>query len=305
MSPQIVGIGLCTLDHLYLLEDLSALPEGAVLEHSVQGGGPAATAMAAAATLGAACGFIGAVGDDPAGKEILAIFREASVDTSRTLVREHFSSCRVLVLVDARSGDRHFLLFRGDYPRLSVGDIDWGYVRQACVVHFDTFVEGIEPIIENASSGGALISVDAPAESGLLEQWVPVVDVFVGGADRPEWRSDPNRTLEAARQIAARGPSTVILTLGSEGCAGVADGEEFYLPAFSVPVIDTTGTGDVFHGAYLYGITKGWSWRQAALFASAAAAMSARRLGGRAGLPSAAQVAAFLSERGHDGPWHA
>jgi len=68
-------------------------------------------------------------------------------------------------------------------------------------------------------------------------------------------------------------------------------------------VVDTCGTGDVFHGSYAWALNRGWAARECAVFASATASLSATRLGGRAGLPTAGQVSAFLAERGQHGPW--
>jgi sugar/nucleoside kinase (ribokinase family) len=64
-----------------------------------------------------------------------------------------------------------------------------------------------------------------------------------------------------------------------------------------VDVVDTTGAGDVFHGAYLHGYLQGWPASQKLAFASATAALKCRRLGGRAGIPSSEEVLAFLAQR--------
>jgi sulfofructose kinase len=89
-----------------------------------------------------------------------------------------------------------------------------------------------------------------------------------------------------------------VQTEGAEGCYTVTEKDYFHTPAFSVEVMDTTGAGDTFHGAYLVGLDLGWPLRETALFASAAAAMKCRRLGGRAGIPDRESVLAFLQDRG-------
>ena len=303
MSTDIIGIGLSTLDHLYLLDDVSTFPAGTLLEFSIQGGGPASTAMAAAARLGASCGMIAAVGDDERGKEILTSLRSCGVDTSHSIIHPGASSCAVLVIVDARTGDRHFFVLQRNFPSIGVDEIDWAYVASARIVHFDTQVIGVEAVLNKARTLGVTISMDAGVQAGLEAAWVPLVDVFIGGADDPAWRERPEDALDAARRIAARGPQSVILTLGAAGCVGLSREGGFHLPAFQVEVVDTTGTGDVFHGAFLYATNRGWPPEASARFASAAAALGATRLGGRAGLATAREVAAFLSSRGQTGPW--
>jgi sulfofructose kinase len=97
------------------------------------------------------------------------------------------------------------------------------------------------------------------------------------------------------------GPSYAGVTLGAQGAAGL-DGEEFFEVApFKVdPVVDTTGAGDVFHGALDVAILKGWDFKTCMTFASAVAAMKCRKLGGRAGIPTFAEATAFLQERGFE-----
>jgi len=303
VRPDVVGLGISTIDHLYLFKDLSALPGGVVLDYSFEGGGVAATAMAAAATLGASCGIITPVGDDARGKEIIARFRACGVDTSQHALRRGFVSCMVLVMVDARTGDRHFLGLKGEFPKLKPSEINWDYVAGARIVHCDPFVEQLGAVLEKARSLDLTTTMDADLQSGLEADWVPLVNVFIGSGDDPAWRQQPERALAAARRIAERGPQTAILTLGAAGCVGVSPDGSFSIPAYKVDVVDTTGTGDVFHGAYIYALTLGWQAEAGARFASAAAAISATKLGGRAALASADEVAAFLDSHGDHGPW--
>jgi len=61
-----------------------------------------------------------------------------------------------------------------------------------------------------------------------------------------------------------------------------------------VKVVDTTGAGDVFHGAFIYGLLKKWSLKRIARFANACAAMKCRKLGGRAGIPALREVESFM-----------
>jgi len=300
---DIVGIGLACLDHLYLLEDIGALPWGRVLDCAVQGGGPAATAMAAASVLGARCGMVAAVGDDERGQQILAGLRECGVDTSAAAIKKNRASPLVLVLVDSQSGERYFCGLKGPAARVGPHDVNWDYVARARILHTDAFVEGTGGIVRRARQMGLTVSVDGSVEAALEADWVQYVDVFIAGADAPEWRAKPQEALGTACAIAARGPGTVILTLGEAGCVGLSEAGSFVLEGFTVDVVDTTGTGDVFHGAYVFGLGHGWETREAAMFASATAALSARRLGGRAGLPRLKEVQKYLSAHGQTGPW--
>ena len=85
-----------------------------------------------------------------------------------------------------------------------------------------------------------------------------------------------------------------MVTLGDQGCVWLEAGRVRRLPAFRVEVVDTTGCGDVFHGAFTYGLACGWDVERNARFASAVAALKCRALGGRTGIPRHDEVVAFL-----------
>jgi sugar/nucleoside kinase (ribokinase family) len=91
-----------------------------------------------------------------------------------------------------------------------------------------------------------------------------------------------------------KGPEIVITTLGEKGLAGIDSEGYFELPAFKVAVQDTTGAGDVFHGAYLAMLCRGMDSRQAALYAAGTSAVKCTRVGGRAALPDFNTLDAFV-----------
>ena len=93
------------------------------------------------------------------------------------------------------------------------------------------------------------------------------------------------------------GPRIVVQTLGDQGAWTSTHDDEFATPAFGVDVVDTTGCGDVFHGAFALCRARGMPLPDAVRFASAAAALKTRRMGGRAGIPTRAEVEALLAER--------
>jgi len=89
-----------------------------------------------------------------------------------------------------------------------------------------------------------------------------------------------------------------MITLGEDGCIWLEDGAVRRCPAFAVEVVDTTGCGDVFHGAFTFGMARGWDVAANVRFASAAAALKCRALGGRTGIPAYGDVVAFLGACG-------
>ena len=82
--------------------------------------------------------------------------------------------------------------------------------------------------------------------------------------------------------------------MGENGSFTLSDEGSFFQKAFKVKVVDTTGCGDVFHGAFIYGLLQNWDLKRAVKFASATAALKCRALGGRAGIPNRKEVEDFL-----------
>ena len=102
---------------------------------------------------------------------------------------------------------------------------------------------------------------------------------------------------EMLHALRVREDQTVIITRGKNGVVGLTGNDLFELPAYLVNVVDSTGCGDVFHGAYALALSQGQSVQDASQYASAASALSATQLGGRSGIPTAEQLAVFMSSR--------
>ena len=107
---------------------------------------------------------------------------------------------------------------------------------------------------------------------------------------------------EILEELTRLGPPCVGVTSGERGSALRYHGEIIHVPAFPVKVVDTTGAGDVFHGAFLYGVLRGWEARHILLFANAVSALKCTRLGGRTGIPRVKEVLDFLHARGQGIP---
>jgi ribokinase len=288
---------MATIDHLHRLADVGDLPEGKVLEYAIQGGGPAATAMAAASNLGADCGLVGCVGDDERGDLVISGLQEDGVDTAGVVIKAGRTTPMVLVLVDGKTGQRHFLALRAEPPRVEPEDVDWDYVAGAEAVVVDGWVREPGTMLARAVELGATTITDTEFRPDQTPGWLPEVDVHIAGADRPAFRNEPERAVRAAERLTGEGPTVVVITLGEAGCACGWEGGAAHIPGFEVDVVDTCGTGDVFRGGYAYAHVQGWSPRECATFASATSAISATALGGRAALPRAEEVAEFLLER--------
>jgi len=266
---------------------------------SVQGGGPVATALVAAARLGAPAGYIGTVGGDDWGRFILADFERNRVDVSLARVDAAGSSMMSIILVDAATGARSILYDPGRIAEVVLGEGEAAAVRSARILHLDGWhITAAIAAARVAREAGVLVSFDGGAGEAWREvgALLPLVDVLVVArqfAERVTGEADP---AAAGPLLLRTGAREVVITDGANGCWYWDSDGSLRQPAFAVAVVDTTGAGDVFHGAYIYALLHGWEPAQRLRFASATAALKCTQPGGRLGIPTTQQVLDFLKE---------
>jgi sulfofructose kinase len=303
---QIVGLGMACLDVLVRLKEMPTWERGTRLSAlRFDGGGPVGTACVAAAKLGARVGFIGTAGNDESAELKLRSFREAGVDLSRLVVRDAPENQVILVCVDEATGERVFsgLGTFGASP-MRVEDLDREYVTQADYLHLDgSHLEAALQAARWMREAGKPVMLDAGKTDAhsvpeRYRQLIAEVDILVAGSGLVPALTGERDLWKAGRAALACGPRIVVQTEGADGSYTATADDEFHTPIFPVEVVDTTGAGDVFHGAYLVGLLKGWDLRRVATFATAVSAIECTRLGGRVGIPRYDEAITFLRQRG-------
>lgn len=308
---DIVGVGLSTLDVLLRLKDMPTWEHpGRASAFALEGGGPVGTACVAAARLGARVGYVGTAGSDLLAELKLRSFREDGVDLSRLVRRDGPEGHVIIVYVHEETGERVFsgVGTWGKMGRLSPAELDRDYITSARYLHLDGIDCGAaQQAAKWMHEAGKQVCLDASRTDGrpLAPEMVDLVrevDVLICGSGFGRSLTGYTDVWQAGEAMLTFGPGIVVQTEGEQGSFTVTASERFHTPAFQVDVVDTTGAGDVFHGAYLVGLLRGWDLRTVARFASAVAAINCTRLGGRPGIPRFPEVAAFLRERGFELP---
>ncbi|MBL7201704.1 MAG: hypothetical protein ISS56_16310 [Anaerolineae bacterium] len=306
--PQIVGLGLATLDVLIRLQDMPTWEHGTpVSGFRFDGGGLVGTAMVAAAKLGALVGFVGTAGTDEAAELKLRSFVESGVDLSRLVRRDGPEDQIVLVYVHADTGERVFSGVRGGRREpLRSEELDEEYITSADYLHIDGLLhhEATLQAVKWMHDAGKTVVMDGSKTdrpvSERHRQIIPYVDVLITGEGYARGLTGLDDIWQAGRAVLQMGPRIFCETVGDRGCYTVTHDEQFHTPAFQVDVVDTTGAGDVFHGAYIVAMMRGWSPRGCALFSTAVSALKCTALGGRAGIPTFEHTIEFLQARGTD-----
>lgn len=306
---QVVGLGMSTLDILVRLAELPTWEEGTHFgAMAIDGGGPVATAIAAVARLGVPAGFVGTYGNDRLGEIKLQTLTENGVDVSCMVQRPVPENEIVLVTVHEQTGERIFTGARAfqDYT-LSAEEIGAGrfreYITAADVLHLDGYhADAARMAAGWMRQAGKRVVLDGSATrrpiGSQMRALVGQVDVLICGAGFGPTLTGRTDPWEVGRAILDMGPSVVIQTEGKTGSYTVTRDERFHTPSFDVHVVDTTGAGDVFHGAYIVAMLRGWDMRRSVQFATAVSALKCTGLGGRRPIPCFDQVMAFLQERG-------
>lgn len=259
-----------------------------------QGGGQAGTAMVAVARLGGRAAIVGTNGDDDAGAKIQRSFAEEGVDVSRLQTdpgaRSHIAFC----FITEESGDRAIFFDRGNKRRLEPEDLDRDFMTDARCLLFDTHHwKAAATAATWAREAGMPVVTDlerpTPETENLLRlgthHIMPEHYLLEYTAESDPWRA-------AERLLAEYRPEALVVTRGASGSVAYAGGEVLEQPAYPVePVVDTTGAGDVFHGAFAYGLTLGYDLPSNLEFAALVAALKCRALGGRAGIPTKEELA--------------
>ena len=297
---DVIGLGVSTLDILALVDHFPAGEEiQRAHDMALQGGGPVATAIVALARLGARTAMLDAVGGDWRGRLICDELSREGVDTAHLRRHDECSSATACVLVERRTGARTIIYLPGSTPELSPDDLGPGLIESARILHLNgRHWEACLAASRRARAAGVRVSFDGGADRYRPEmrQLLPLTDIAIVARDfaaRYTAEDDPGR---AAQALQREGPGLVVVTDGIRGSwVSPADGSPFHQPAYQArPLVDTTGCGDAYHGAFLYALLRGRPVEEAASLASAAAALNARQLGGRAGLPSLEEVESFL-----------
>ncbi|OFZ19202.1 MAG: hypothetical protein A2X94_11310 [Bdellovibrionales bacterium GWB1_55_8] len=290
-----IGVGQCALDLIAVVDPYPGANEKIdVLNWDRQGGGPTANALATLAKFGVASAFVGIVGDDPEGHDILAFFGKAGVDVSGVKISGEASSQLSFIAVEKSTGKRTIFCRRASGKHLQPDDVPQSVFSGASILLLDGALEEVSiACAKRARASGIPVLLDAGRVRSRTRELMQHCDFVAGSelfASQLGWSGDPS----AFRKIAMGLNIPVLtLTLGEKGSVtftrnGV--GDAFATPAFPVQAVDTTGAGDIFHGAYAYGILQSWPIQQVLRFASAAAALKCTRLGGSAAIPDLPSV---------------
>ncbi len=316
LTLDVISVGDANVDLLMSVPHHPDLAPGGDRGSGVRGseyhlgpGGVAANVAAVMAQLGNRVGFIGVVGDDDLGRTLRRNLMARGIDL-RYLRAVSGHPTSLLCCFESSDGQTVFYSCPG--PRRIPADcLAEEYLASARLL----FLSGnmltqdemtgrslVEALVQ-ARRRGMMVAVDPskfwlnPALSSYVRQAIATADILLPNAYEAELLTGCASPLAAARALLAEGARVVAIKLGEAGCVACSPDGEIELPAFKTKVRAYLGAGDAFNGGFLHGYLRRWPLKRVVRFANATASLKLRHPGTQAGLPTEAEVEAFLAER--------
>jgi len=305
---DVVGFGAMNIDGLYRVDELVVDGEQLVTDFSSLPGGSAANTIYGLAKLGVKTGFVGAVGNDEAGKELLDDFKAAAVNTGQIRVKK--TATGSTICLSDKLGKRAIYISPGANNLLNSKDIDVAYFNNAQVVHLTSFADDRQFKLQVDLVKRLKNSVKVSLSPGMLyaakglEALMPVLErTHIVFTNRDEIEGLTGRYFKAgARELVKSGCRIVVVTLG-KGLAEVKvdmitayiyDGKkEYEIESEKLTpksTLETTGAGDAFAAGFLFGFLKGKRVEECGLLGDIMAGFVIGEAGARAGLPTLARL---------------
>ncbi len=298
MKYDIVGVGTVVVDHLVLLSHHPAQDAKTnIISDTYQIGGPVPTAQVLLSRFGKQCAFIGSWGDDQYGPLIERDLAEECLDLQGSHLLPGTRSGYAQVWIDEQAATRTIACYRPE-TWLQPHELDTNLIQHAKAVHLDGWPqETCLHAARLASQAGVKVCLDAGSLKPGMEQLIPYLNVM----------NCPRRFLTeylqtddihaAGKTLLEQGPDLVTVTDGTEGAWLFTREGCLHCAALPVTSLDTTGAGDVFAGALIYGILEDWPRDRILKFACVSAALKCERLGNREALPKLSEIETILQSR--------
>ncbi len=285
--PTVVGLGLCVVDHLYLVDELAGTSERSrYTQREILAGGMVSNALAQVARLGCRAELISLVGDDADGRWVRRSLRAMGVSTRGLVLSDAFPTTIAVVMIGARDGERRFLTAHRARFERRVPGFDLAPIRPGRVLLIDGhFPAQAMRAARRARSLGVPVVADFSDPRPDYLRLLPWVDhAVLPEAFARQW--SPGDPADALRRLHREFGGAPVVTLGRRGGIYWHEGRVRRYRSARVRVRDTTGAGDVFHGAFAAGLAHGLPLPEIVERAARAGALACTVLGATARLAS-------------------
>lgn len=291
---DVIGVGANSVDYVYRLPDYprpdSPTAKMRIESHLISCGGQTATTLSTCAALGLRTKYIGAFGSDDNGRRMRDELTQRHVDVADAVTRDAPNRFAV-ILLDRTVGERIVLWDRDASLALKDEELTATALSGTRLIHVDD--EDQEAAIRAAAIGraaGVPVTSDIERLTDRTEEFVASVTVPIFAEHLLQELTGESDFERALRQVRRTHDGLLCVTLGARGSMLLEGDTLHHEPARQVTVVDTTGAGDVFRGAFICALLRGDTPRDILRFANAGAAVSCTRIGAIASVPSLTDV---------------
>jgi len=300
---KIVGIGANVFDTLYNIptyptEDTKMRATSS----KTAGGGPVATGLVAAQKLGEDTAYIGVLSDDNGGKFLKEDFIKYGVNTDLIEVKSGYRSFASVLWLCADTATRTCVFDKGDLPPLVLNNEQKKSIMEAEILMVDgnemsAAVEGAKIAKEN----GTKVLYDCGGLYEGVERLLALTDIMIPSEEFSLGHTGCKTAEEAAKKLyETYSPEVVVITQGKKGGI-IYDGEKVTAyPIYPAKVVDSNGSGDVFHGAFAAAVVKGYDYLKCCHFSSAVSGLKCTGIGARESVPNFETTKNYLKENGYE-----
>ena len=295
---DVVGVGLNATDTMILVPHFP--PYGGKVPFTselLSPGGQVASAMVCCAKLGLRVKYIGAIGDDERGRVQWDSLQGTGVNLDDVQLRRNCPNQSAYIVIDQRTGERTVIWHRAECLKIDSSVLTDEMICGARLLHIDGHDTGLVARAAAIARRHSIpVTVDVDTIYKGFEDVLPNVDYLITSSEFPERWTGVADPLQALTRIQDEyGMRCAAMTLGAHGALARMDGRFWYSPGFVVSCVDTTGAGDVFHGAFCYAVVRGLPLLESLGFSNAMAALNCTALGARGGIASEADARTLMA----------
>jgi sulfofructose kinase len=283
---DVVGMGLNAVDHICVIPRFPHYDEKLRMNDFQRTvGGQVASALVACSRWGLRAAYIGKVGSDEMGDFSLENLTKEGLDLTYVRRAEGARNQFAVILVDAATGERTIIWNRDDRLAIQPEEVPADAIAEARFLLLDG--HDAQAAARAAALGrelGACVVIDAETVKDGTAEMVGAADYVVCSSSFPMSYTGEDDLRQALLKIKSEGPDCVVVTLGREGALCLHQDEFIESRGFRVESVDSTGAGDIFHGAFICGLARGWDLTRILEFANAAAALNCTAIGARGGI---------------------
>ena len=300
---KITGIGANVYDTLVMLpvyptEDTKLRATAS----KYSGGGPVATGLVAVSKLGVDSEYIGVLTEDTAGDFLISDFKKYGVATGNIDIKSGYRAFTSVIWLSAESASRTCVFDKGNLPELTLDEEKKAAIKNAKILMVDgNEMNAATEAAKYARECGVKVLYDCGGLYDGVERLLCHTDIMIPSEEFAIGHTGKESAEDAAKCLFEKySPEIVVVTQGKRG-GFMYDGRNFtYYPIYPVNVLDSNGSGDVFHGAFAAGVVRGFSYEKCCHFSSAVSALKCMGIGARESVPSFEKTKKYLEENGYE-----